>query len=111
MYVHRKVLKGEIAQMKAGTLRIKRKPGSEKDESEYMFPSFRPRSNLDETEDAVYDFCFSPGPIPDKNLPNNLATAVTLPCRGNSNLQYNNTGGNSGVPESPKYKTLVFLKQ
>ena len=82
-----------------------------RDEAEYMFPAFRPRSTLDETEDAVYDFCFNPGPVSDKPpVPNNLATAVTLPCRGNANLQYNNTINLQSVPESPKYKTLVFVR-
>ena len=104
-------MRAEIAKFKATQGKLPRTVVVDPSESDYMCPSLRPRSTLDETDDAAYDFCFTPGTSNDKTLPNNLATALTLPCRGNPNIQYNNTVVVPRVPESPKYKTLVFIKQ
>ena len=99
----RKSVAYEIAKMKSSQQQVLKVPTPDTD---YMHPSLGPRSTLDETEDAVYDFCFSPGTNTAAPVPNNLA--VTLPCRGN-NFQYNNT--TARAPDSPKYKTLIFVKQ
>eukprot|EP00914_Ancora_sagittata_P017983 GHVO01035492.1.p1 GENE.GHVO01035492.1~~GHVO01035492.1.p1 ORF type:complete len:121 (-),score=9.01 GHVO01035492.1:373-735(-) len=112
---HRRMLKTEIAKMKTNPAQfLTLKTGKKKDDSssEYMFPVFRPKSTLDETEDAVYDFCFSSGQQQDRSAaPNDLITSsVALPYKANTvsrQLSHPNSQNASG---SPIYKTLVFVK-
>ncbi|ELU18017.1 hypothetical protein CAPTEDRAFT_197657 [Capitella teleta] len=112
----RRMLKSEIAKMKtnpAQFMTIKNSGGGKKKDdsgSEYMFPVFRPKSTLDETEDAVYDFCFSSGQQQSAGPNNVMTSSVTLPYKANTVTRQLSHPSNAQSSGSPIYKTLVFVK-